>query len=137
VKESRRMAAVRLVLLVALTVCLLVCALAWAYQAACSFEVADPTVVRIPAGGEARFRLWQSDCLLGAFARACYEPPVVEVRGLPDGAVVKAVEYLDCHQSDLVVATETTAAPGSYRLTIRQEGAFFPGERAVLEIAAP
>ncbi|HSJ52939.1 MAG TPA: hypothetical protein VLC52_04260, partial [Anaerolineae bacterium] len=115
-RESRRMAVARLVLLVALTVCLLACALAWTYQAACSFEVADPTVVRTPAGLEARFRLWQSDCLVGVFAHACYEAPVVEVRGLPDGAKVKAVEYLDCHQSDLVVATETTAAPGSYPL---------------------
>jgi len=131
------MAAVRLALLVALTVCLLACALAAIYQAACSFEVADPTVVRTPAGGEARFRLWQSDCLVAIFGRGCYLAPVVEVKGLPDGAAVKAVEYLDCHQSDLVVATETTAAPGSYRLTIRQEGALFPGERAVLEITAP
>jgi len=135
-KESRRLAAVRLLLLVTLTVCILACALAWVYQAACSFEVATP-VARTPAGGEARFRLWQSDCLLGALASACYEPPVVDVRGLPDGAAVEAVEYLDCHQSDLVVATETTAAAGSYRLTIGREGALFPGERAVLEIAAP
>ncbi|MDD3825158.1 MAG: hypothetical protein PHY79_04215 [Anaerolineae bacterium] len=135
-KESRRMAALRVGLLVALSVCLLACALAWVYQAACSFEVATPEV-RVRAGQEARFRLRQSDCLMGAFASACYEPPAVDVRGLPDGAAVKVVEFVDCHQSDLVVTTETTAAPGSYRLTIGREGAFFPGERAVLEIAAP
>jgi hypothetical protein len=135
-KESRRMAAVRLILLIALTLCVLACALAWTYQAACSFEVATPTV-RVAAGDEARFRLWQSDCLLGAMAHACYEAPVVDVRGLPDGAAVKAVEWLSCHESDLVVATEMTAVPGSYRLTIGREDAFVPGERAVLEVTAP
>lgn len=135
-KESKRMAAVRVGLLVTLSVCLLACALAWVYQAACSFEVATPEV-RVQAGEEARFRLRQLDCLLGAFASACYEPPAVDVRGLPDGAAVKAVEFVDCHQSDLVVITETTTAPGSYRLTIGREGAWFPGERATLEIAAP
>jgi len=136
VQESRRMAALRVGLLVALSVCLLACALAWVYQAACSFEVATPEV-RVRAGEEARFRLVQSDCLMGVVASACYEPPAVDVRGLPDGSAVKVVEFVDCHRSDLVVTTETTAAPGRYRLTIGREGAFVPGERAVLEIAAP
>jgi hypothetical protein len=136
VRESRRMASIRLVLLFALTLCILSCAAAWIYQAACSFKVATP-VARTPAGGQARFRLWQSDCLLGAFARGCYEAPVVQLRGLPQGATIGAVEWLDCHQSDLVIATEATVAPGSYRLTIGREDALFPGERAVLEIVAP
>jgi hypothetical protein len=130
------MASIRLVLLAALTLCILACALAWIYQAACSFQVATPAV-RTPAGGEARFRLWQSDCLLGAIASACYEAPAVDIRGLPHGTTVKSVEWLDCHQSDLIIATETTATPGSYRLTIGREDALFPGERAVLEITAP
>ncbi len=135
-KESRRMAAARLTLLVMLTLCILACALAWVYQAACSFEVVT-AAARVRAGGEARFRLWQSDCLLAVIGRACYEAPPVDVRGLPDGASVETVEWLDCHQSDLVIATQASAAPGSYRLTIGREDALFPGERAVLEITAP
>ena len=135
-RESRRMAAVRLVLLIALTLCILACALAWVYQAACSFKVLTPQV-RVPAGEEARFRLLQSDCLMGAIGQACYEVPAVKVEGLPTGAAVKAVEGLDCNQADLVVVTETTVAPGRYQLTIGREDAMVPGERAVLEIVAP
>lgn len=135
-RSRRRVRVAGLVLLGLLSLCIVACFVAYVYQDACRFEMAESTV-RARPGEEVRLRLWQWDCLIGIFAHACYNVPQVSVQGLPPGATVQGVEWLDCHESDLILSIDAATAPGSYRLRVKGPTVLVPAERVVLEIVAP
>ncbi len=134
---SRRQKIALIFLLFIVVVCVGACTVAWIYQERCMFEVEPPTTV-VSAGSEAHFTLLQWDCLLAYLGfHACYETPSVQIKGLPPGSVVRSIEWLGCHESEMIIATQPDTPAGVYRLAIKREGSRTLPDHATLKIVAP
>jgi hypothetical protein len=135
-KRTSKIRTIQSLLLIVVACCLVSSAAAWVYQVKKTF-IAGTEHSTVPAGETAHFRLWQSDGLAAAFGHACYLEPQVSVEGLPAGSEVSGVNWLNCHESSLSIATQPTIPPGIYRLTIKRVDAIAFPIRVTLEIVEP